>query len=431
MKDRNTRNLLLATLISLPMSSVPSARAQSYTALSTYLNVYFNDSAASSTVAPGKGNTKSPYFPTLETVPSSSTGIGLPLANYGAGSWLEGFGTSWPGFTTATFNPLPFVSSGKATGQVSYDQGSFFMGSNTVSSTTVSPYGTSLSLTHTGSGIAELRLDWTTSYLYTGPVNTWSATTPYNFGDMITDGNGNAQLCIAAGTSGPGSPGPTWAVPGGANPDTTDGGVTWLLLPAYVPQGLLVTINGTVPTGGANFIALTGEEMFSLNGVTATVALPWGGDFLGGFSTLPPALSTSFLDTGVLGVFGTRTAGSFFETVGAYPTSGSTPMLIQDGDLVTVSGYLDLFVDPATVALEIAPVVPPTLGMANTAMGPAVYFPMLTPTNHILQMSTNLALGNWTTVTNGIPTTVTDQSGEIFGALVMTNKGGNAFFRLH
>jgi len=39
----------------------------------------------------------------------------------------------------------------------------------------------------------------------------------------------------------------------------------------------------------------------------------------------------------------------------------------------------------------------------------------------VLQMTTNLASGNWVTITNGIP----------FSGLQITNASGTAFFRLH
>lgn len=427
MTDRAIQILLLVTLVSLQASLV---RAQQYYAFSTYLNVYLSDGTAST--IHGYSPTVSPYSPTVETI-QNTTGIGMPLTDYGPLSWLQS-SSSWPGPTSASFSPAAF-STGKATGQVVYNQGSFYMGTNTLSTTTVSPYGTSLSLSHTGSGIAELRLDWTTTYLYVGPLNTWSGGTTYNYADMITDGNGNAELCVTGGASGPSSSGPpTWAVPGVGNGKTSDGTVTWLLLPMYVPQGMNLNISGTLLTS-SDFIAVTGQETFSKNGVPiSTVTIPWAGDFLAGPSTLPTALTTGFLDSGLLtasapGVFGSKTAGTFFETVGTY---GPTPVLIQDSDLVTVSGYVDLFVDPAAVQVRITqPTVPSALGITNTAMGPAVYFPMITPTNHTLQTSTNLLLGNWTTVTNGTPTMVTDSFGQIFGGLVFTNKANSAFFRLH
>ena len=75
------------------------------------------------------------------------------------------------------------------------------MGSNIVenSSTYVSPQGTVLYLNNTSAGIAELRLDWTTTYTYNGPPQ-WQVTT-YNVGQMITDPNGNAEMCISPGTT--------------------------------------------------------------------------------------------------------------------------------------------------------------------------------------------------------------------------------------
>jgi hypothetical protein len=46
---------------------------------------------------------------------------------------------------------------------------------------------------------------------------------------------------------------------------------------------------------------------------------------------------------------------------------------------------------------------------------------MASGTNYLLQMSTNLASGNWVTVSNGIP----------ISGLIITNPPANAFFRLY
>jgi hypothetical protein len=68
-----------------------------------------------------------------------------------------------------------------------------------------------------------------------------------------------------------------------------------------------------------------------------------------------------------------------------------------------------------------APPTPPALGIATYSNQPAVFFPTATGTNFLLQMTTNLASGNWVTVTSGIP----------ISGLVITNPPANAFFRLH
>jgi hypothetical protein len=63
---------------------------------------------------------------------------------------------------------------------------------------------------------------------------------------------------------------------------------------------------------------------------------------------------------------------------------------------------------------------PPTLGITTVSSMPVIVWPA-SATNYVLQMTTNLASGNWVTVTNGIP----------FIGLQVTNAPGTAFFRLH
>ena len=64
---------------------------------------------------------------------------------------------------------------------------------------------------------------------------------------------------------------------------------------------------------------------------------------------------------------------------------------------------------------------PPTLGISTYSNQTVVFFPTGTGANGVLQMTTNLASGNWVTITNGIP----------FSGLQITNASGTAFFRLH
>ena len=66
-------------------------------------------------------------------------------------------------------------------------------------------------------------------------------------------------------------------------------------------------------------------------------------------------------------------------------------------------------------------VKPPALGISTYGSQPALFFPAATDANFVLQMTTNLASGNWVTVSNGIP----------ISGLIITNPPGSAFFRLH
>jgi hypothetical protein len=73
-----------------------------------------------------------------------------------------------------------------------------------------------------------------------------------------------------------------------------------------------------------------------------------------------------------------------------------------------------------TVSLT-PPPAPPAIAISTYVSQPAVFFPTATGTNYVLQMSTNLASGNWVTVSNGIP----------ISGLIITNPPAAAFFRLH
>ena len=73
---------------------------------------------------------------------------------------------------------------------------------------------------------------------------------------------------------------------------------------------------------------------------------------------------------------------------------------------------------PPPSALPTAP--PPAIGISTYSNRPVVFFPTATGRSYVVQMSTNLASGNWTTVTNGIP----------FSGIELTNAPRAAFFRL-
>jgi|ERR1039458_421619 alpha-tubulin suppressor-like RCC1 family protein len=92
---------------------------------------------------------------------------------------------------------------------------------------------------------------------------------------------------------------------------------------------------------------------------------------------------------------------------------------LGDGTYITS----DAAGDPSGVfSPEIILIVPPpALGITTYGSQPLLIFPTATYTNYLLQMTTNLASGNWVTVTNLIP----------IHAAIITNASGAAFFRLH
>ncbi len=62
----------------------------------------------------------------------------------------------------------------------------------------------------------------------------------------------------------------------------------------------------------------------------------------------------------------------------------------------------------------------PALGISTYSGQPVIIYPQ-SGTNFVLQMTTNLASGNWVTVTNAVP----------FFSVQITNAPANAFFRLN
>jgi hypothetical protein len=91
--------------------------------------------------------------------------------------------------------------------------------------------------------------------------------------------------------------------------------------------------------------------------------------------------------------------------------------------LASASGWTTNFAN--LPAVQWNPPVPP-LGIATYSHQPVLFFatpasfPKSIGTNYLLQMTTNLASGNWTTVTNAIP----------LNCLLITNAPSNAFFRM-
>ncbi len=204
-----------------------------------------------------------------------------------------------------------------------------------------------------------------------------------------------------------------------------------MIIPTYAPTEFMLTASASV----VNFFAVAGQETFTVTdpttatSTTATLQIPWGGDFSSGYSSLPPGLSGN-IDSGVIGVFGSKTPGTYTGIGVATVPSGTLPMPIQDGDTLTVSGYIDVFVDPANFQIEIEPVPQRPLGITMSGGKPVVYFPMITPTNGLLQTTTNLLTGPWVPVTNVVPVSVTEDGG-LYGGLMITNAAKSAFFRLH
>ena len=271
---------VLALCLGLLSASQRVAQAQ-YTLLPTsdYLNVYFND---------GSGTVYGAN-PTLFT----TGGQGTPLATY---SWLNSSTTPGP-VPSGSFN-TGLMATPNALAQVTYQQASLFVGSNSVNQPFASPVGTSLELTNIGSGIAELRIDWVAQYSYSGP-------------------NG-----------------------------------------ALVPDAMLIGMAGTV----SNYTVLAGEENFQVNAnPIVNASIPIGGDFVAPNNyPYPGSINPAASWWGY-----TAPTASFNSSPDAF---GST-QLINNGQTLTVTGFIDVLVDPGSVNVVIEAPEPSALALSLIGFG--------------------------------------------------------------
>jgi hypothetical protein len=126
--------------------------------------------------------------------------------------------------------------------------------------------------------------------------------------------------------------------------------------------------------------------------------------------------------TGSLSVLTNNGCGGF--VTAATLDSGFAPLSVVTAD-VNGDGKPDLisanfYANTVTMWLNTSVNPAPPLGITMVSSLPVVVWPAAA-TNFVLQMTTNLASGNWVTVTNGVP----------FIGLQITNAPGTAFFRLH
>jgi hypothetical protein len=126
--------------------------------------------------------------------------------------------------------------------------------------------------------------------------------------------------------------------------------------------------------------------------------------------------------TGSLSVLTNNGSGGF--VTAATLDSGVAPLSVVTAD-VNGDGKPDLisanfYANTVTVWLNTSVKPAPPLGITTVSSLPVVVW-TASATNFVLQMTTNLASGNWVTVTNGIP----------FIGVQLTNAPGTAFFRLH
>jgi hypothetical protein len=283
MSFNSTRVVAFSALLLISMAARLAQAQYALIPSSDYVNVYFFDG----------------FTPVYGTDPTSFTtaGTGTPLTSY---SWVNGSTT--PGAVpSGSYNSGP-MSTFNASAQVSYQQASLFVGSNSLSQAGISPVGTSLTLNNFGAGIAELRIDWIASYTYTGP-------------------NG-----------------------------------------VQVPDLLQLTLSGTVN----NYTIFAGEENFQVNaGPTANGSIPIGGDFVNP-SSYPGGVNT------LANFWGYQSPTTSFTSIS--PSGNGGPLLINNGDTLNVSGFIDILVDPGSIELTIDAVPEPSSIALSLAGGLGLFF---------------------------------------------------------
>lgn len=170
--------------------------------------------------------------------------------------------------------------------------------------------------------------------------------------------------------------------------------------------GFIAVVTGTA-TGVGSYYALAGGEMILTNYDPSPFTVYFQNN---GFPAPSP------LGTGPW--YGGNGPGNY----SAMATASFSPNLTitGNGSVFWVEGFLDLVVDPGTVQIQLEAIPPPAIGIGTYSNSPVVFFPTTPGTNYMVQMSTNLAIGNWVTVTNGVP----------FSGIEITNAPNPAFFQL-
>jgi hypothetical protein len=116
----------------------------------------------------------STYGSTLNPTPYLSQGPGTPVdpSNLQQGSERTStfFSHAWPGAISGSYS-TGLMSTANSSAQVNYVDTPVF-GSNSVAQTSLTPVGMNASILNPGSGIAELRLDWTAEYSFGGASGT-------------------------------------------------------------------------------------------------------------------------------------------------------------------------------------------------------------------------------------------------------------------
>ena len=164
-------------------------------------------------------------------------------------------------------------------------------------------------------------------------------------------------------------------------------------------------------------LATDGTNLFVANyGSHSNPSNPMGtiGEYSSSGTAIAPVLVNGLGGANFISIIGTNIyiVKNELSVIGQYTTSGAT----VNASLVTTSGHN--FSGIATVPIH-NPAPPPAIGITTYSNQPVVIWPASSG-NYVLQTTTNLESGNWTTVTNFISVT---------GAMI-TNAPSPSFFRL-
>jgi hypothetical protein len=169
----------------------------------------------------------------------------------------------------------------------------------------------------------------------------------------------------------------------------------------------LVDFDGNLPTT-SDFAAVASSDTYTINGGPGnTASIAAGGSYVTYPSILDP--SALFFD------FGTGVPGHFHGDPNGLGTPNYASLNL--GDTVTLTGFIDLFVDPGTAQVTVVPVPP----LSITKLGDKVIVSWpTTGMSYSLQTNSDLRTSNWIKYND----TIIDNS--------VTNSllNGNLFYRL-
>jgi hypothetical protein len=292
--NQTSRPAWVIAIFTLLLAMTWSARAQyTYISGTGALNVYFTNTGLAYA---GEFNPTPDLVAPCTQVKPADLDIGAELT---------------PGFFFASALPvLPSSGTynsglmvlGTASASVNYSVSAGFLGgTNYVGQSSLNPYNGVINLTNTGLGIAELRLDWTSQFKYSG--NTATAIAPFAGGSVAFD------------------------------------------------LGSWVAV-----AGGLTIHNIT-------QGTAQSVVISTGGDFLSSYG-IPGALFPAYAPSVNFWGREVPPSPLGLNSGDVFGYTGST-LPVNNGDIIETVGFMDFLVDPGSMQVIITPAPAPLLHSAN------------------------------------------------------------------